>query len=157
MSDTIPEGPIPTDSTGCVTCPKCHSVVSPAQSQACGMHKACFTSIVETEIDAEARFEVDQHVFDCAGPIRGTRHTDYEKHTLFWRFKRLIAKWAKRVEDKDKEIDRLKAAYSGVVRAQASIADQLRNGLFEAIESIPNGELSEEKNRLRRIAEGKHQ
>lgn len=154
MSDTIPEGPFPSDSTGCYTCPKCHSIVSPAESQVNGQHKACALSVVESEIDVEARFEVDGHIFDCAGPIRGTRHIDYEKHTLFWRFKRLVAKWYKRVEDRDKKIEQLKAALSGITRAQAKELDRLRSGLEEAIESIPNGELSEEKNRLRRIARG---
>lgn len=148
--DTIPEGPIPSDSTGCVTCPRCHSVVSPAQSQACGMHKACFLSVVESEIDIEARFETEQFCLTCAGACVGTKHKDAEKHALFWRFKRVIAKWRRVVEDRDAKIQ----AFSSVLKAQGKALDSLRAALYEAIESIPNGELSEERKRLRRIADG---
>jgi len=113
------------------------------------MHKACF-SITETDIDVEARFEVDQFLFACAGPIVGTKHKDSEKHTLFWQFKRLIARWQKIVEDERSK----NKALAAVVKAQAKVCDSLRSALYEAIESIPNGELSEERKRLRRVADG---
>lgn len=45
---------------------------------------------MESDIDAAARFEVNQFMFECAGSIIGLSLTDHQKHTLFHRFKKVL-------------------------------------------------------------------
>lgn len=45
---------------------------------------------MESDIDAAARFEVNQFMFECARSIIGLSLTDHQKHTLFHRFKKVL-------------------------------------------------------------------
>ena len=69
---------------------------------------------MESDIDAAARFEVNQFMFERAGSIIGLSLTDHQKHTLFHRFKKVL-------EDAEYKINRARTPPPGHIIDDAGV------------------------------------